>query len=75
MTTDIHKGTSFIGKAPTLRADGMPHPTPIEIRMAIAEALTADAYDMQTPAVPPHVMGLIRRAISKACEGHTNDVI
>lgn len=46
------------------------HPTPLDIRYHITEALSKDADDPQTPAIPVHVHGLIRRAISDACIAH-----
>lgn len=46
-----------------------PHPTPVEIRLAISEALLADQDDPSTPDVPVHVARLIREAITRACDG------
>ena len=43
-----------------------PHPTPLEIRIAIEDALH-DAH-ARGEEIPAHVFGIVRRAITDACD-------
>lgn len=61
--------TGSVRQVPIVRRDGQAHPTPVEIRTAIFDALIEDARDPNTPYVPVHVNELIRSAIRRANRG------
>lgn len=47
--------------------EGPGHPTPSDIRVAIASAITRDDSNPDTPRIPVHVFRLVEDAISDEC--------
>jgi len=69
MTNQTLVETKGAEQVPFTRADGQMHPTPTEIHIAILDAIIEDANNPETPIIPVHVGGLIRKAVTAACEG------
>jgi hypothetical protein len=48
------------------RLTTLPHPTPVDYRLAILDALGADHENPETPTIPTHIYPLIREAFAAA---------
>jgi hypothetical protein len=48
------------------RLTTLPHPTPVEYRNAITDAIAADDANPDTPLIPNHIYPLIRAAFEAA---------
>jgi uncharacterized protein (DUF849 family) len=61
-----HELNQFCTRVQPSRLTTLPHPTPVEYRIAITDAIAADDSNPDTPMIPNHINSLIRAAFEAA---------